>query len=170
MSERNTFSKDGKLIGVLVSASTTIEAGKMVAFNASGYLVEASDASGVSIAGVADETVDNSTGSNGDLTCLVKRNQLFKMKNSTTNAVDIADQGNYVFVEDDETVADVVGTNGVIAGVCIEVASDGVWIEMPPIPQVAAQAASTANDVAGAVTDLNALIAKLKAAGIMANA
>ena len=33
--------------------------------------------------------------------------------------------------------------------------------------KAATQAASTANDVAGVVTDLNALISKLKAAGIM---
>jgi hypothetical protein len=57
-----------------------------------------------------------------------------------------------------------------VAGRCIEVASDGVWVQIPASPQVAAQAASTAEDVAGVVTSLNALITKLKAAGIMASA
>lgn len=36
------------------------------------------------------------------------------------------------------------------------------------LPKAAKQADSTATDVAGVVTDLNALIAKLKAAGLMA--
>lgn len=36
------------------------------------------------------------------------------------------------------------------------------------VKQAATQDASTASDVAGVVTDLNALITKLKAAGIMA--
>lgn len=36
------------------------------------------------------------------------------------------------------------------------------------VPQAAAQADSTAADVAGLVTDFNALLAKLKAAGLMA--
>ena len=35
--------------------------------------------------------------------------------------------------------------------------------------EIAAQAASTASDVAGVVVDLNLLIAKLKASGLMAD-
>lgn len=35
--------------------------------------------------------------------------------------------------------------------------------------EIAAQAASTATDVAGVVADLNSLIAKLKASGLMAD-
>lgn len=45
-------------------------------------------------------------------------------------------------------------------------------IGLPPSlreKEIAAQTASTAEDVAGVVTDLNALIAKLKASGLMAD-
>ena len=160
----------GQLVALKVAASTKIEAGKMVGVNSAGYAVEAADTAGIKVLGVADETADNSSGSNGDKRVLIRVGKLFKLKNSSTNAVDVADAGTLVFVEDDETVADAAGTNGVVAGRCVEVAADGVWVEIPAAPQVAAQAASTAADVAAIKTDFNALLTKLKAAGVMASA
>lgn len=45
---------------------------------------------------------------------------------------------------------------------------NGCVIEgLPATPKAANQAASTASDVAGLVTDFNALLTKLKAAGLM---
>lgn len=170
MAERKTEWKDGQLVPLAVAASTKIEAGKMVGLNSAGYAVEAADTAGIKVLGVADETVDNSSGSNGDLVVQIRKNKVFKFKNSGTNAVDVADAGTLVFVEDDETVADAAGTNGVVAGRCIEVAADGVWVEIPAAPQVVAQAASVAADVATMKTDFNALLTKLKAAGVMASA
>lgn len=170
MAERMTEYKDGELLAVKVAESTKIEAGKMVGVNSSGYAVEGADTAGIRILGVADETVDNSSGSNGDETVRIRKGKVFKFDNSATNAVDVADAGSLVFVEDDETVADSAGTNGVVAGRCIEVVSDGVWVEIPANPQVAAQAASTAESVGALVTDHNALITAMKAAGVMASA
>lgn len=170
MAERNTQWRDGAMPDLPVAATTKIEAGKMVGINSSGYAVEAADTAGIKVLGVADHTVDNSSGSNGDKRVRVRTGKQFLLKNSATNAVDVADAGTYVFVEDDETVADAAGTNGVVAGRCIEVVSAGVWVEMPVAPQVATQAASVAADVATIKTDFNALLTKLKAAGIMASA
>ena len=131
MSERNTVRKDALLIGLLVAASTLIEAGKMVAVNATGYAVEASDAAGITVIGIAEETIDNSSGADGDLTVLVQRKQAFKLKNSGTAAVTQATIGDSVYVEDDETVALAAGpTNDIIAGTCLGVESDGVWVEI----------------------------------------
>ncbi len=131
MSERNTVRKDAILIALLVAASTTIEAGKMVAVNAAGYAVEASDTASTIVIGVAEETIDNSDGSNGDLSVLVQRKQAFKMKNSATAAVTQASVGSSVYVEDDETVAIASGpTNDIVAGTCLGVESDGVWVEI----------------------------------------
>lgn len=129
MSERNTFSKQGKLLPFKVAASTKIEAGKMVAVNSAGYLVEASDAASIIVIGIAAETVDNSAGSNGDLSCEVRRGEVYKLDNSGTAAVTIASVGSSVYVEDDETVAIVSGpTNDIVAGTCLGVDSDGVWV------------------------------------------
>lgn len=171
MADRMTERKAGELLSLLAAASTTIEGGKMVALNTSGYTVEAADSAGLRVVGVADERVDNSAGADGAKRVKAYSGQIFKFKNSATNAVDVADAGSLVFVEDDETVADAAGTNGIVAGRCVEVVSDGVWVQVPAgMPQVATQAASTAADVAAIKTDFNALLTKLKAAGIMFNA
>jgi len=168
MSDRMTERKQGMLVARLVAASTLIEGGKMVAINGDGYAVEAADAAGLRVVGVADQRVDNSSGADGALRVGVYEGQLFKLKNSATNAVDVADQGALVFVENDETVADAAGSKGIVAGRCVEVVSDGVWVQIPAgMPQIATQAASTAEDVATIKTDFNALLTKLKASGLM---
>ena len=71
MADRNTQRKDGIEIGLPVAASTEIEAGHLVAVNSSGYAVPAGDTSGHKVMGVAQESVDNSDGSNGDMTVVV---------------------------------------------------------------------------------------------------
>lgn len=128
MAERNTFKRDGLLIGLLVAAATLIEAGKIVAVNAAGYLVEASDAAGIIVVGIADQTIDNSAGANGDLTAVVKRGELYLLANSATNPVTQADVGSNVYIEDDETVAVAAGpVNDIVCGKCLAVGADGVW-------------------------------------------
>ncbi len=171
MADRMTERKQGLLLSLMVAASTLIEGGKLVGINAAGYAVEGSDGTAVKIIGIANERVDNSAGADGAKRVRVYSGQLFKLDNSADNAVDIADIGTLVFVEDDETVADVVGTNGIAAGLCVDVVSDGVWVMIPAgMPQVPAQADSVAADTAAVVVDLNALLAKLRAAGVMRNA
>ncbi len=131
MTERNTPYKDGELLPFKVEESTKIEAGKMVAVNAAGYAIEAADASGAIVIGVADATADNSSGADGAITVNVRRGKVFKMKNSATAAVTIASVGSNVYVEDDETVALASGpTNDIVAGKCLGVDSDGVWVEI----------------------------------------
>ena len=129
MTERNTPYKDGELIAVPVAASTKVEAGKIAAVNAAGYGIEASDTASIVVVGSYVETKDNSSGSNGDLTAKVRRGKAFKMKNSSTAAVTQASFGSSVYVEDDETVALASGpTNDIVAGKCLGVESDGVWV------------------------------------------
>lgn len=129
MVERNTHIKDGELLGLLIAASTTIEAGNVVAVNAAGYAVEASDAAGITVIGVADETVDNSAGANGAKTVKVRRKKAFKLANSGTAAVTQASVGSNVYVEDSVTVAIASGPlNDIVAGKCLGVESDGVWV------------------------------------------
>lgn len=128
MAERNTPYKDGNLVLLAVAASTKIEAGKIVAVNSSGYAIEASDAASIVVMGVADETADNSSGSNGAISVAVKRGKAFKFKNGTT-AVTIASLGGNVVVQDDETVTTAAGaTNDIVVGKCLGVESDGVWV------------------------------------------
>lgn len=168
MADRMTERKTGLLIALAMAASTLIEGGKMVGVNGDGLAVEASDAASIRVLGVADGRADNSNGAASALRVPVYSGGMFKFNNSATNAVDQADAGQLCFVEDDQTVADSPGTKGVVAGRVVEVATDGVWVQIPAgMPQVAPQADSVAADVATIKTDFNALLAKLKAAGIM---
>ncbi|KJR98784.1 MAG: hypothetical protein VR65_19990 [Desulfobulbaceae bacterium BRH_c16a] len=168
MADRMTERKTGLLLSLLVAASTAVEGGKMVGVNSSGYTVEAADAASIRVFGVSDQNVDNSAGADGAKRVQVYSGGMFKLKNSASNAVDQADAGQLCFVEDDETVADAPGTKGIVAGRVVEVVSDGVWVQIPAgMPQVAAQADSVAADVATLKTDFNALLAKLRASGVM---
>lgn len=128
--DRKTPMRDGEIIELSVAGSTTIYAGGMVAKNSSGYAVPAADAANLVVMGRAEEYVDNSNGSNGDATVLVRRRKAFKFKNSSSHAVTIAHIGGNVYVEDDETVASSGGSNNIVAGKCIGVDSDGVWVEI----------------------------------------
>jgi hypothetical protein len=129
MADRNTLKKDGELIAVPVAASTVIEAGKMAAANADGHAVEASDTAGITVLGKADQRMDNSAGSNGDVDVLVERKKAFLFKNSATNPVTAAKIGKTVYVEDDETVsADTV--NDIPAGKCLGLEGSSVWVEI----------------------------------------
>lgn len=130
MADRKTPMQDADLIPLPVAAGTLIEAGKMVAVNASGYAVEAADSPGLKVMGRADMRADNSGGQNGDLLVTACRKMAFKYRNSSTHAVGLSGVGSSVYVEDDETVAATGGTNSIVAGRCIGIESDGVWVEI----------------------------------------
>ena len=171
--ERNTPHSDGELLAVGVAASTKVEAGHLVAIDGDGYLVPAADTAGLTVFGMSEETKDNTAGADGALTCLVRRKRAFLMDNSATNPVTQAMVGKCVYVEDSVTACSSAATNDVVAGKCLSVGTEGVLVEIPatlPAPQAATQADSEATTVAGLVTEFNALLAKLKAAGIMASA
>lgn len=124
MAERETIWQDGELIQIGVAASTKIEAGKLVCNNGSGYAVEGADTASLITLGIAQETADNSGGSNGDINVMVRRGKAFWLANSATAAVTIASIGANVVIEDDETVALASGpTNDIVAGKCLAVDS-----------------------------------------------
>lgn len=175
MAERKTEYIDGQLIDLPMAADTTIEAGKLVAMS-SGYAIPAADTAGLVVMGVAEATVTNA-GSAGDVSIIVRRGKAFRLDNDTTNAVRVNEIGAKVYVKDSVTVAR-SSTNSIVAGECLGLDSLGVWVQTPTYPQptvdaapqAAVQAASTATDVDGLKTDFNALLVKLKAAGLMASA
>ena len=130
MGDRNTARKDGILIGIKVAASTSIEAGKLLAVNAAGYGVPASDAAGLKVVGVTQEAVDNSAGANGDKIVEVMRKKVFLLANDSTNAVAQAHVLTNVYVKDAATVDSAGGTNSIVAGKCLGIESGGVWVEI----------------------------------------
>lgn len=130
MADRNTPMMDGGLLAIPVAASTVIEAGTMVCWNASGYAVPGSAATTLKVAGRAEETVSNAAGANGAKTVSVRRKAAFKWGNYASDAVTQADVGSTAYVVDATQVA---RTNGgstrSVAGKIIQLDSDGVWVE-----------------------------------------
>ncbi len=121
-----TARSDGKLISVPVAASTKIYKGSMVTLDADGYAVFATVGASLPFAGVAYETVDNSTGSDGDMTVRVETTGVFSF--STTSAaedwkgktvyLDSSDTGSPIKVVDSDP-----GDTALTVGVVVQVPS-----------------------------------------------
>ena len=106
--------------------------GGIVLVNATGFAVPgAAGVAGV-VAGVAEESVDNSGGSAGDEIVHVRGSveyEEFLFANDTVAAVAQTHVTNDCYVLDDQTVTsdDDTGAN-MVAGTVIEVTSAGVWV------------------------------------------
>lgn len=153
----NTPTRTGDIVYLPVAAATKIWQGSLVARDAAGRAVPASDTAGLRVVGRAEETVDNTAGAAGDLSINIRLG-VFKYANSAANAVDADDVGKMAIVEDDMTVAE-TDTNLVCAGRILAVESDGVWIDtrfayfgpksMPTLTSTNGVAAAAAADLAG---------------------
>jgi len=123
--DRNTPCREGDLFVHGVAASTKIYAGSLVCVNASGYAVPGSVSTTLKAVGRAEETVDNSAGSNADKTVSVRKGT-FKFANA--GDITIAHIESSVYINDDQTVSS-VSTSKSVAGKCVAVDSDGVWVK-----------------------------------------
>lgn len=94
-----------------------------------GYLVPATAATGLLIMGRCEETVDNSTGVDGAVTCDVLTDYAFRWDNSTTvgDIVTQANVGQLCYALNDHTVG-VQSSGRSAAGRVYKVDSDGVWV------------------------------------------
>lgn len=128
MADRKTPMRDGESLVLGVAASTLVEAGHMGAVNAAGYVVPAANTAGLKVLGRIEQRVDNTGGSNGDLSVEIRRRKAFKFKNSSGSPVTVANIGGNVMVENSYTVA-AAASNSITAGKCLGVDPDGVWIE-----------------------------------------
>jgi hypothetical protein len=127
--DRNTRSK--KLLREVaypVAAATVIPGGVLVALNAAGYLVNAADAAGLVVVGCSsDQTVDNSTGANGDKEAKVLKGS-FHFANNGVNPVVQATVGRAPQIADNQTVRASGATNAITAGIVDRLEADGVWL------------------------------------------
>lgn len=126
--DRDTRTRDGMLFELPVAAAAHIFAGGLVAVNASGFIVPTSADETLKVFGRAEAEVDNSGGSNGDLSVEILRG-VFYFENSATDAISRADIGKVCFAEDDQTVAQ-TNASGTLpaAGLVLEVDSYGVLV------------------------------------------
>lgn len=116
-----------------VYQSTKIYGGTMVAINSSGYAVPAASTPGLRVIGRAEDTVDNSSGSSGDLKVNVLRGTFRFANSSSTGALAATngDIGKQCYVSDDITVTRLsTGGTTPIAGRVIDIDSNGVWVDL----------------------------------------
>ncbi len=161
----NTPTRPGIITRYPVAASTTIYGGTLAALNSSGFLVPSADTAGLRVIGRAEETVNNSGGSDGDTSCDVQEG-VFLLNNSASAAVDADDRGKICFIEDDNTVAE-TSTHKVKAGRVIDVVEGGVWVDTRAGQPALIPAADTLTGAADLTALKAALIPILQGAGIV---
>lgn len=151
----DTPERAGVVSAYPVAQGVHLYAGTMAALNGTGYVVPAADTSGLVAFGRIEEDADNSDGQDGDITVRVKRG-CFKWANSALSAVGVADINTVIYVEDDHTVAH-SNSNGVKAGLAIELDDDGVWVDSTyhlPVVGTVGAGAITAAKLAAAVAQM----------------
>lgn len=112
-----------------VKSGEKIIGGAMVALE-SGLAVDVTEATGLTILGRAEGTVDNTAGANGDEVARVLRG-CFRYANSAGgDAITLSDVGATCFAADNQTVAktDNGGARSA-AGTIFDVDAQGVWVE-----------------------------------------
>jgi hypothetical protein len=105
--------KHRRLLSEKVSASAVIFKGAIVKIKADGFLAPMSAEVGASMAGMAYEKADNSSGADGDIDCKLLREGVFIMSGAGFTQADV---GSEVFASDDQTVSTVQGANEVSVG------------------------------------------------------
>ncbi len=130
--DRNTKRRDGELFVGPVAASKKIFTGALVCTDASGNITPGATATTLMAVGVAQETVDNSSGAAGDKK-VEYRKGLFNFENSTsTDAITRSDIEKDCYIVDDQTVAKTNGSNTrSIAGKVKDIDPSGnVWVKI----------------------------------------
>lgn len=118
---------------VPVKGSTVIYQGALVAQNG-GYALPARNTSSNTdtIIGVALETVDNSSGSDGDLDLTKIKRGVFEFANSaSTEAITASEIGKTVYAADDQTVSKTSNSSArVAAGICLGINGTKVIVQV----------------------------------------
>lgn len=142
-----------------VEAGEVIYKGAIVALDADGFLIPATNTAGLQVVGVAEEKADNTGGADGAIDVKVRSDRAFKF---TATSITQAMLGDMMYVVDDNTVDDVAGaSNAIPVGRLVEfVSTTEGWVYIPdggmPVPEVV-DPDTSAYDEAGYVAVLAAL-------------
>ncbi len=118
-----------------LAANTIIPNGAMIATNATGDLVNAADAAGLTVVGRAPRRMVNATGAAAKVTPRAQAEAgCFKWANAAVNGVTAADLQKNCFVVDNQTVgkAAAAPVAAIVAGIVDSLDPDGgVWVKSP---------------------------------------
>lgn len=126
--DRDTQRRPGTHFSFPVKGGTKIFAGTLVCLVAG---LATKGASGACV-GVAQETVDNTSGVDGAVSVPVRRGELWRFDNSAAaDQITLADVGSDAYIVDDSTVAKTNGSGTrSVAGKIRDVDSQGVWVAL----------------------------------------
>lgn len=124
---RATYSRIATSLSIAVKSGAMIHQGGIVVAEG-GFATSGRAALALTAIGMATETIDNTTGADGDQRVHVEKG-CFLYANSAADPVGVASLNQPVFIEDDETVSatDDGGARSP-AGVCFDVDDTGVWV------------------------------------------
>lgn len=113
-----------------VAAATKIFHGALIAKNAAGFIVPASDAADLKVVGVAQGQVDNSAGANGAKEVTYLTGLDVELDNAGGAIVQAGMHG-LCYVADDQSVTTAaVAVNDVVAGLVTDFTAAKVWVHV----------------------------------------
>lgn len=115
-----------------IADGATINPGELVALNAAGTAVPASDTAGLTVVGIAERVEDGAV----EVSC-----GIIGIANDATAPVTRAARGSAVYVKDSLTVAS-AATNEIPAGICVDVYEGTVYVDTTPAAIAAAKNAA----------------------------
>jgi hypothetical protein len=137
---RNTDARLAECVALPVAAATKIWKGGLVAIDAAGFAVPASDTAGLKVIGLATISADNANGANGDAFVETKRGCFLLGNAAAGQAITGAHINGPAYILDDATVGN-ASTHSVLAGRVHDITEDGdVWVDtaqpaiLPPAP------------------------------------
>lgn len=140
--DRPISQKAGEYAVLNVASGTVIYAGALVAVDTNNYAVPATDTATLKVVGVATAGIDQRASLYDSSKRLMVRRGVFLFKNGGS-LVD-GNIGDWAYVEDDQTVSTAAEmSNDILAGVIIDVETDGVWVDVGAVNRAGAIAGST---------------------------
>lgn len=123
--DRSTPLRSGNQFNDAVASGVLIYAGALVMLNADGNATPATESSGLTVRGVAEAYVDNSSGSAGDKSVDTQKGTFRFCHDSLTRS----DIGSNAYAVDDQTV-DTDSTDRSLVGAIVDIDDVGVWVEI----------------------------------------
>lgn len=118
--QRSCRSREPKLFGLPVKAATIIYDGALVAVDATGRAVPASDTAALKVQGCAQRGYDNATGADGAVGVSPARYCTVDQGEYSYTTAGTPAAGKTAYVVDDNTVSTATGVNSIVAGIYTE--------------------------------------------------
>ena len=115
-----------RMLNIPVKGGAELTEATMAAINGDGYAAPAAASAGLKVAGCVQRYCDNRNGADGEQTVSVKRGVFVWDNDGTIKETDILKPG---YVKDERTVT-ITADGSSVAGIILEVADDGVTVDM----------------------------------------